>query len=248
MKAPKIVDFAKAKLLHSRRFSPNNKHQVLAVFSSRACLKLAKNDTANRFAANAVAHHMRTLISVVNTTLVTAIPSEPILAIAATVALTDSMEGYNDALKTLCCEIDCRDSVLAAEETEQLCCRLLLLLARDVATIQWYDSFIRTGKEGSLHVTAIGLSRFLSTLLDKDLFGMERDKKRVLAENRDMAEERALAEDLRLFCEGKWINFHHFIEYDKTIEELTLEELTLRTLDRVNLTRRMTRLGVYLSP
>lgn len=202
---------AKEKLLAAEEFTPEDLKQVLAVFASRACLKLAGNDAANRIAIDAVSHHMRILVSVAQTTLITTVPSEPILSIAAAVALTESFETYHDALNTLCAELECQNSVLAPGE---LCCRLLLLLARDKATTDLYGTFVGGRPEKDrCYIHAIGLHDLLSTLLGTTRYGFQAQ------------EEEEPADDLRLLCEGLSINFTHFIQYEKTIEELTLDEL-----------------------
>lgn len=209
-----VLTFAKRKLLAARELHPVDLSQVLAVFSSRACLQLAKNDAANRIAANAVRCHMRILVSIVKTTLVTSVPSEPILSIAAAVALTKSPQVYHDALNTLCTELDRQNSVLAAGDEGELCCRLLLLLARDMTTIEQRGTFVKEDTtSGTSYIYAVGLHDLLSTLLGKKQYGFE------------AKEEKELAGDLRSRCEGKWVNFTHFIQYEKTIDELTLEEL-----------------------
>lgn len=208
------MTFAKRKLLSARELHPVDLSQVLAVFSSRACLKLAKNDAANRIDANAVRCHMRILVSIVKTTLVTSIPSEPILSIAAAVALTKSPQVYHDSLNTLCKELDRQNSVLAVEDAGELCCRLLLLLARDMTTIEQHGTFVKEDTTaGTSYIYAVGLQDFLSTLLGKKRYGFE------------TKEEMELAEELRSRCEGKWLNFTHFIQYEKPIDELTLEEV-----------------------
>lgn len=205
---------AKEKLLDAEEFTPEDLNQVLAVFASRACLKLAGNDAANRIAVDAVSHHMRILVSVAQTTLITAAPSEPILSIAAAVALTESFQTYHDALNTLCTELERQNSVLAPGEAGELCCRLLLLLARDKATTDLHGTFVRGKSEsGRCYVHAIELHDLLSTLLGTTRYGFQAQ------------EEEESAEDLRLLCEGLSVNFSHFIQYEKTIEELTLDEL-----------------------
>ncbi|EIM79028.1 uncharacterized protein STEHIDRAFT_164085 [Stereum hirsutum FP-91666 SS1] len=157
---------------------------------------------------------MRILVSVAKTTLITTVPSEPILSIAAAVALTESFQTYHNALNTLCAELERQNSVLAPGEAGELCCRLLLLLARDKATTDLHGTFVREKPEmDRCYIHAIGLHDFLSTLLGQTRYGFQAQ------------EEEESAEDLRSLCEGLSINFTHFIQYEKTIEELTLDEL-----------------------
>lgn len=156
---------------------------------------------------------MRILVSVVKTTLKTEVPSEPILAIASADALTKDIQKYSLAFRTLLEELIRQNSVLAAGEIGELCSRLLILLARDMATRRLHGSFVKAGAtmtDGTDRIHAIELHELFKELLgDKD-FGFA---------------EKGLAADLLEFCKNKWVNMTHFIEYEKPIDELTLDEL-----------------------
>lgn len=157
---------------------------------------------------------MRILVSVFENTLITAAPSEPILAIAAADALTESTEIYARALKTLVDDLVRKDIVLdiGRQGDSGLCSRILLLLARDMATKTAFTTFV--GVEGDVktspHVHVVSLAQVLATLLGDTDFGFK---------------EKELAAELRAFAVDKWINLTHFIQYERSIDELTLDEL-----------------------
>lgn len=158
---------------------------------------------------------MRILVSVFEDTLVTAAPSEPILAIAAADALTENMETYAKAYRTLLVELIRPGLVLDTGDQDGLCSRLLVLLTRDMATIKFRSAFVAHGEDDD-RINAISLDEFLTTLLatnDEDFhFGFAKT-------------QFALAAELRKFCKGKWINLTHYIKYTKHVEELTLDDL-----------------------
>lgn len=84
------VGSAAKKLLYSA-FDPDDRHQALAVLSQRAVVPLSESRNAKSFEQKGVRSHMRTLRGVVNPPIVkTAVPSEPMLAIAAAKIMSES--------------------------------------------------------------------------------------------------------------------------------------------------------------
>ncbi|TFY70672.1 hypothetical protein EVG20_g2333 [Dentipellis fragilis] len=213
-----VVDTAIVKLfcIHEPKdFNPFNQHHVLAAFAARACLQFEENEATKLLAANAVSRHMRILLSVINAELSTTAPSEPVLAIAAAVALNISETTYNKSLHTLFRNWKRQNPVLAPGDMGELCSRLLLLLARDRATIRFRGEFVQndTSVPDSMHrIHAIELHEFLTVLLGEPekAFGLF---------------EKGPAKQLIEFCKKKWINFTHFTRFEKEIDELTLDEL-----------------------
>ncbi|KAH9918641.1 uncharacterized protein B0H18DRAFT_937670 [Fomitopsis serialis] len=198
---------AKQKLFASQQFVASTPLQVLAAFASRACLELSGNEAANRMAARAVSHHMRILVSVVKDTLITAVPAEPILAIAFADALNRSEDTYGDALETLMHQLE--HQTLALGDTGELCSRLLLLLARDRATLRVHKRFV-SDDMSRMQIFALELHELLGELLGEN-FGFE--------------EQKELAKRLLAFCKGKWVNFYQFVKFEKDVTELDAEDL-----------------------
>ena len=127
--------------------------------------------------------------------VITESPSEPMLAIAAAVALNDSIQTYQTAVSTLVNRLSC-DFVLDRGMQGELCIRLLFTLARDRAV----QPFVK-----SRMVQAVSLSQFSCTLLGDDL-GI-RD-----GELRDSFLSRS---------SNIWINFTHFVQLSEAVTELT---------------------------
>jgi hypothetical protein len=115
---------------------------------------------------------MRILKGVVGSLVITASPSEPILAIAAAVALNESEQAYEKALNTLLKELVLKCVVLDRGLMGEFGSRLMLLLTRNKATTKGGKKFVQYNQATDSHtVPAVQLSTFLQTLLGKD-FGI----------------------------------------------------------------------------
>lgn len=118
--------------------------------------RLGGNETSSRLAAYAVSHYMRILVSVVEKMLVTAIPSEPILSIAAADIITKNLDIYvTKAGQTLLSGLIQQGLVLDTRDQGELCSRLLVLLTREMSAIKFH---LRSSYRGRMMTNSI-LSR-----------------------------------------------------------------------------------------
>jgi CBS domain-containing protein len=151
----------------------------------------------------AVRSHMRVLEAVVGSMVITASPPEPMLAIAATMALNISEEIYKTALETLLNKLILKGVVLDRGLLGELSSRLLLLRARDKA-----GSCVGIDQISKLPtVQPITLSNFLRTLLGDSLG---------LPENQSGDRRKLLRE-----ASSVWINFTHIYQMPLSIDEVT---------------------------
>src|SRR5262245_44862363 len=130
-----VLDVAVAKLFFNRPFNPKDVNQVFAAFATRIGLEIGEGEASTRLAIDAVRSYMRMLIGVSGRLVITASPSEPMLAIAAAFVLNWSTDSYKEALKTLINELILRGLILDRGLQGELYCRLLIMLARDKAVL-----------------------------------------------------------------------------------------------------------------
>ena len=206
------LDAATQKLFYEpspalKSFNPSNIHHVLAAFSVRLSLEIGEGEASERLARNAVHSHMRILRGAIGPLVITASPSEPILAIAAATSLNQSSEAYKTAIVTLLDRLVLHGLVI---DRGMLCSRLLLTLARDKAALaqdKVASSFVQDGlaTEGP-RVRAVELSLFLQALLGEKL-GISGDA--------------ALRTEFLSAVSGVWVNFTHFVQLTGSLDQVT---------------------------
>src|SRR5262249_10171132 len=103
---------ATEKLFFNRVFNPRDVNQVFAAFATRIGLEVGEGEASARLAIDAVRSYMRILIGVSGRLIITASPSEPILAIAAASVLNRANDIYKEALKMLINELVLRGLIL----------------------------------------------------------------------------------------------------------------------------------------
>lgn len=187
----------------SQTFLPRKKAHVFAAFAVRVCLELSNNESSRNLEAEAVSHHMRILTDVKDNILETAVYSEPILAIAAAVALNHGTN-YKEALATLTRQLVVDKAILNRGAQGELISRIILLLARDRATFERHQEYNNTD---SIH--PVELVTFLKTLLGPDLGDPNSKPVRKVLK----------------FARGKWVNFTHFVVITHDLSELPIEAL-----------------------
>lgn len=205
---------AREKLFYVRRgdlgFNCEDRQHVFAAFASRVALELSDNETARRLAVEAVSDHMRMIVSVVGGKMQTEAPSEPVLALAAAVALTENMEGYREALAYLFDELILEGVILDRGAQGELCTRLLLILARDHAAMSVHDG--RFMDASLTHILPITLADFLETLVGPDYGCPDEQSKETVAE-------------LRTLSHGLSVHWTHFHVLKKPLDEIPIAML-----------------------
>ena len=176
----------------------------MAAFTVRIGLEIGDGDASQRLASDAVRSHMRILRGAIGSLVITTYPSEPILAIAAARSLNSSPADYKKAIGTLLDRLVLRGLVVDRGMQGELCCRLLLTLARDKAVSSFMQQDVHS-PEGP-KVQAVELSLFLQALLGEDL-GVPRDK--------------ILRAEFLNSVQGIWINFTHFVQLTQPLDEMT---------------------------
>jgi hypothetical protein len=201
-----VTHAAYEKLFSIGSFLPSNVNHVLAAFANRAGLEIGEGEAATRLAIDAVDSHMRILTGIVGRLVITTSPSEPILAIAAAEALNESDAIYKAAMETLLDKLILEGLVIDRGAMGEFGSRLMLLRARDQATTAGGNKFVKV--EGQISsVQAVQLSKFLQTLLGKDL-GVS-------------LEQSMLRDQLLQDTSDVWINFTHFVHLSISIDEVT---------------------------
>jgi hypothetical protein len=133
------------------------------------------------------------------------------LAIAAAVALNTSSETYQNAIETLLDKLILRGLILDRGQQGELYSRLLLMLARDKASVCDGCSFVMPepiSREPT--VQAVQLSKFLQTLLGPELGISD-----------DVSNKAILRTNLLEATSNVWINFTHFVQLSEPIDEVT---------------------------
>src|ERR1700735_1007756 len=107
-----VLRAAVEKLFFIRTFDPRNVDQVFAAFSNRIGLEIGEGEASARLAIDAVRSYMRILIGVSGRLIITASPSEPMLAVAAASVLNHTANTYKEAFKTLLDKLILRGLIL----------------------------------------------------------------------------------------------------------------------------------------
>ena len=202
---------ASKKLFSDEGFRPDQEDHVFAAFAVRVGLEIGVGEASERLAMEAVRSHMRILEAVVDSMVITTSPPEPMLAIAAAMAMNHSEETYEKALGTLLDKLILKGVVLDRGLLGELSSRLLLLRARDKATP---GGCIDTDPvKVQPRVRPILLSKFLTTLLG-DTLGLPSDRDDLSddSDNRDNVRRKLLQE-----ASGVWINFTHIYQLPLSI-------------------------------
>ncbi|THG94313.1 hypothetical protein EW026_g7126, partial [Hermanssonia centrifuga] len=211
-----LLRSARLKLFASGEFSPWIESHVFAAYANRVLLEVADSEASRFLATDAVSTHMRMLMGVIDHTfVVTKAPSEPILAIAAAIALNEKPKSeppqYIKAMDTLLASLIIPGIVLDRGVQGELCTRLLLTVARDEAVRTTSKAFA-----GLDAINPIKLSTFLKTLLGYDLGLCQEDD-----------EQNTMGEDLQCWADEVWINFTHFAEVDGEINTMSEDFLCM---------------------
>jgi len=202
-----VLSVAIHKLFFASNFYPTNEDHVFAAFAVRVALEIADGEASERLAANAVRSHMRILCGVVGSLVITTSPSEPMLAIAAAQALNSSTEVYQRAMHTLLEKLVLKGCILDRGLQGELCSRLLLMIARDKTNLPSGGPFVETRpKTDILQIRAVRMDEFLKTLLGPSL-GVS-------------LKQAALCSQLIADMSEVWINFTHFVQLSKAIDEI----------------------------
>ena len=204
-----VLQAAVEKLFFKSSFDPTNVNQVFAAFATRIGLEIGEGEASSRLAIDAVRSHMRILIGVSGRLIITASPSEPILAIAAASMLNRTDQTYKEALKTLLDELILRGLILDRGLQGELYCRLLLTLARDKAVLPHGGYFVKVQDNYST-IRPAKLSEFFQTLLGRNL-GIPEDD----------IEQSNLRYTFLSQMSRVWINFTHFVQLSECVSELT---------------------------
>lgn len=197
--------------------NPKDQDHVFATFAVRVGLEIGHGEASERIASTAIRCHMRILLGIVDSMVVSLAPSEPILAIAAAQALTRSMEDYQKALETLLDELILKGIVMDCGLTGELVVQILFMIARDYICMSDIPHkmpelpFIWTDGHGSQYVRAVTVSQFLQSLLGKNLG---------LGTNINKECNKLLRRSSQV-----WLNFTHFIQYPDVIKEVTQDML-----------------------
>lgn len=205
---------ASEKLFYVRRgaqgFDCEDRQHVFAAFASRVALELADNETARRLAVEAVSDNMRMIVSILGDKMKTEAPSEPVLALAAAVALTENLEDYREALAYLFNELILPGVILDRGAQGELCTRLLLILARDQAAMSVHDG--RFMDASLTHILPITLANFLEILVGPDYGCPDEESKETVVE-------------LRTLCQGLAVHWTHSHVLKKPLDELSIAML-----------------------
>jgi hypothetical protein len=206
-----VLNAATKKLFFGTQFNPKDEDHVFAALAFRVGLEIGESEASMRLATEAVRSHMRILTGIAGPLIVTAAPSEPILAIAAATALNASTQTYKDAIETLLDKLILNGLILDRGLQGELYTRLLLILARDKAATLHGGKFVKD--DPITHVPGVQpvrLSHFLQTLLGQNL-GIRSDNV-----------EQSLLRTLLLEDTSQvWINFTHFVQLSVSVDEVT---------------------------
>ncbi|KAL0954555.1 hypothetical protein HGRIS_003519 [Hohenbuehelia grisea] len=169
----RLLRSAIRKLLCETQFHPGkDADQVFAVLSQRLLIPLSNNQDAHKIAATGVRSHMRTLIGVIDRTiLVTDAPSEPMLAIAAAEVMTrpGNHSEYQQTMASLVQALILND-VVDRGSLGELLARTYIIIARDAALNG--QSFVDTSSPlNPGKVRPVPLKSFLTSLLPGIAFG-----------------------------------------------------------------------------
>lgn len=180
--------------------SAQAEQHALAALSQRVLLTLAESTASNRIAIEAVSKHMRYLRGILNRSVLwTAVPSEPVLAIAAARAMFGEYtavkrlknETYQETIEVLVNRLILQQDVVDRGTMGELASRLILTMAHDAVLVS--NSFICTD-ENRPAVRTVSLLKFLQELLPEAQWGK-------------------LPDDLDEYV----LNFTHFIQMSKNI-------------------------------
>jgi hypothetical protein len=196
---------ASEKLFSDQGFRPDQEDHVFAAFGVRVGLEIGVGEGSERLGMEAVRRHLRILEAVVDSMVITTSPPEPMLAIAATMAMNYSEETYKTALWTLLDKLILKGIVLDRGLLGELSSRLLLLRARDKATPGCVN--LDPVRRQPM-VWPIQLSTFLETLLGDTLGLRGNDKDNIRFE-------------LLQEASSVWINFTHIYQLPLSIGEVT---------------------------
>ncbi|KAK2465753.1 hypothetical protein APHAL10511_002297 [Amanita phalloides] len=132
----KVIELAGIKLRNGKRFSPNKKHHVFAIFSQRLCLEsVLSSPEAIELAEHSVTSHMRLLteFSCNGPFFHTYSPSEPMLALGSAHVLYElgTLDHLLSSLKALSHDL-CSAGLVEKGIMGELAARTLLLVARDI--------------------------------------------------------------------------------------------------------------------
>lgn len=192
---------------------PESPAHVFVMFSLRALLDIGDNEASQNLAAETVTHRQRVLIAVHNNVLITAAPSEPLLAVVCAVEANKDTSTFRVAFYTLVHELVLKDIAIDRGRQGGLCTRLLFLQSRDRAAVKDGKLF---GFVWGNAVRAVTLREVLVTMLGPD-FGLNPQQK---SGNLELLQilETFLSDDL-------WVNFTHFIQLDIRLADVSLEML-----------------------
>ncbi|KIM44785.1 hypothetical protein M413DRAFT_362557 [Hebeloma cylindrosporum] len=212
-----VLGAAFKKLFSPEGFQPTNQNHVFAAFAIRAGLEIGQGEASERLDIQAVRSHMRILKSVVGSLVITASPSEPMLALAAAEGLNSSEETYQEAMHTLLDELILKGLVLDRCLLGEVWSRILLLRARDKASIATGSENKTNSRWSTLNwesgvpsVRALTLSNLLVTMLGENLGIPKRDAVKTCIVNKLLAES-----------DEHWVNFSHFVYLSVSIDEVT---------------------------
>jgi len=201
---------ASKKLFSDEGFRPDQEDHVFAAFAVRVGLEIGVGEASERLAKEAVRSHMRILEAVVDSMVITTSPPEPMLAIAAAMAMNHSEETYKTALGTLLDKLILKGIVLDRGLLGELSSRLLLLRAHDKAIPGGKGCVNLDPVRRQPKVQPIQLSKFLETLLGGAL-GLPDDNDEQ-CNNRDKLLQEA---------SSVWINFTHIYQLPLSIGQVT---------------------------
>ncbi|OBZ66936.1 hypothetical protein A0H81_13279 [Grifola frondosa] len=215
-----LLQSAKSKLIGPVKWSdPTNIDLVFAIFSNRILLEIGNGTTAMRLAAEAVRSHMRLLMGVRTGNVVsTKAASEPMLAIAAADILNaenvdvSEPDFYTKAMTTLVEKLVEQGLVLDRGLQGELSARLLLTVARDRAALPKGGDFVT--REPPYRISPVSVSAFLKRLLAEEGSNNLRGLK-----------QPSSIEDLLESNEDMWINFTHFVQFEKEIDAIDVDDL-----------------------
>ncbi|KAG5646596.1 hypothetical protein DXG03_002900 [Asterophora parasitica] len=201
-----LLKEASAKLFNGPLNVADQRH-VFAGWSFKLQLEFGNKDAATVLAIDAVTQHMRMLQCVTHgNAVITRAPSGPILAIAATTSFLATEETYKQAVLVLAKELILQGFVLDRGRMDELLCRLILMMARDVVTLRLSTKskhpYLNDNKNG---IRPIPLKALLSNLVDGKLHSASV----------------SVEADMMKFAEKIWINFTHFESLNVALTEVS---------------------------
>ncbi|KAJ6601109.1 hypothetical protein DFH09DRAFT_901248 [Mycena vulgaris] len=202
-----VLPVAQTKLLNTNAptFSDSrvNELHTFAVYSHRICLHLNPSQSSQLVEVTAVESHMRLATGIHGRMLITACPSEPILALAAAIAINATAETRKNATQALVALVS-KYRVDRGLEGE-LYSRLVLVIARDIATTHdvppGENPFIKTTSSGPA-LRTVTLDNLLRSLL------------------RTSAVPARYRDSLAQIGKGVYVTFMHFMELDVDVAVL----------------------------